>query len=592
MNTASFVAIDWFIIIAYLVFALGVGFYFRKRASKNLSEFLLGGRSLPWYLAGMSMVATTFAADTPLWVTEKVAQHGISGNWLWWNMLIGGMLTTFFFAKNWRKAGVLTELEFLELRYGGKPAQWLRGIRSVYLGVFLNVIIIGWVNKAMIIILSVFFDIPSTQAFWLVMLLMAFVAVYSSLSGLLGIAITDSVQFVIAMTGSIALAYWVLHDPRIGGLTGLKDQLPAWRFHFFPEINSVSSGIGTFSITLSAFLSYFVIQWWASWYPGNEPGGGGYISQRMMSAKTEKDAVYASLFFQIAHHALRPWPWIIVALASLVLYPHLAVEQAANGYVQVMRDILPAGWKGLLFIAFLSAYMSTISTQLNWGAGYLANDLYGRFMLKTADSALRDKLLVRASKVGTVLLMLLAIPVTASIGTIDSAAQFLIGCGAGLGLVLILRWYWWRINAWSEIAATLIPILGMLAGKFFFEPHYGESWILANGTFYFTVGITTLGWLIVTFLTKPEPGAVLQSFYSRVEPKGRWKGMGHGAQNTFDFRLLEAWLYAVVFTYGCLFFMGYFLFGETLQWVLTLLVCLVSGGLLWRGFRQGRYDGL
>ena len=586
MNQLPFSLADWLIIVVYLLIALGIGLYYRQDASRSLSDFLLGGRSLPWYLAGLSMVATTFAADTPLWVTEKVAQHGVSGNWLWWNMLIGGMLTTFFFARYWRRAGVLTELELLELRYSGKPAQWLRGLRSVYLGGFLNLIVIAWVNKAMVVIFSVFFNIPEAEALWWVFAFMAFVAFYSALSGLKGIAVTDSFQFVIAMSGSVILAVVVLDQPEVGGLAGIKAQLPAWRLDFFPRIGGgdLSGGVGTFSITIGAFLSYFTLQWWASWYPGNEPGGGGYISQRMMSTRREKDAVYASLFFQVAHYALRPWPWILVALGALLLYPDLGVENASRGYVLAMRDLLPSGLKGLLFVAFLSAYMSTISTQLNWGAGYLSNDLWGRFVL-SANAPHRELKLVRSSRVFTVLLMLLSLPITASLATIDSAAQFLISSGAGLGLVLILRWYWWRINAWSEVSATVFPFIGMAIGKWVLEPHWGDAFVQANGSFYFTVALTTFGWLLVTWLTPPEPESTLRQFWERIRPDGHWR-IGKELHQSFSKWRLLSWCLAVLFTYTALFAMGEWLIGTWKHAMMYGTVALLSALVFYYAFQK------
>ena len=292
--------IDWLIIVAYLALALGIGFWFKGSASKSLSDFFLGGRKFPWYLAGVSMVATTFAADTPLWVTEKIAQHGISGNWLWWNMLIGGMLTTFFFAKLWRRAEILTELEFIEFRYSGKAAAFLRGFKSVYMGIFLNAVIIGWVNTALATILMSFFDIPESETIYYLIAAMLIVLVYSSLSGLIGVAVTDFIQFFIAMAGCIILAVVVLQTEEVGGISGLKEKLPAWRLDFFPKIGdgTATDQIGTYSIGVAAFLTFGLVQWWASWYPGAEPGGGGYIAQRMMSAKSEKDAIYATLFFR------------------------------------------------------------------------------------------------------------------------------------------------------------------------------------------------------------------------------------------------------------------------------------------------------
>ena len=524
---ANLELLDWIILVACLAGFIIIGISFRAKAGNSLSDFFLGGRNLPWYIAGVSMVATTFAADTPLWVTEKIAQHGVSGNWLWWNMLIGGMLTTFFFARLWRRANILTELEFLELRYSGPVARLLRGVKSVYLGLFLNTIIIGWVNAALISILEVFFEIPYQTAFWVVAGAMVLVAVYSSVAGLLGIAMTDFVQFVIAMAGCIILAVIVLDTPEVGGVAGLKAKLPAWRLELFPTISGVSDvAVGTISLSAGAFFSYIVLQWWASWYPGNEPGGGGYISQRMMSAKDEKNAVYSSLFFQIAHYCLRPWPWIIVGLCALVLYPDLPIEESRKGFIMAMRDYLPTGVKGLLLVGFFSAYMSTISTQLNWGASYLTNDLYKRFIKRENEfesEAVAEKAYVKAGRVLTVLIMIVGLVVTSQITMIDTAAQFLIASGAGLGMVLILRWYWWRINAWSELGATLAPVLGLVIANYVLPQWLPEEFFAQNGAFIFTVVFTTVVWLIATYVTAPTDKATLQSFYEKVKPGGWWK---------------------------------------------------------------------
>jgi Na+/proline symporter len=560
--------LDWTIVISLMIFFVFLGVRFRGKQSGGLAGFFLGGRNLPWYIAGVSMVATTFAADTPLWVTEKIAQHGVSGNWLWWNMLIGGMLTTFFFARLWRRANIITELELLEIRYSGPVARWLRGIRAVYLGLFMNVVIIGWVNAALISILEVFFEIPYQQAFWLCMVAMALVAIYSSIAGLLGIAITDFVQFIVAMTGSVILAVVVLNLPEVGGVTGLKQQLPAWRFQFFPQLDFGSSDflVSTFSLSAGAFFSYLVLQWWASWYPGNEPGGGGYISQRMMGVKDEKSAVYASLFFQIAHYCLRPWPWIIVGLAALVLYPELSLEDSRKGFVLAMRDHLPVGLKGLLFVGFISAYMSTISTQLNWGSSYLTNDLYRRFIKDEQafpDEEQAQLHYVKAGRLITLLIMLVAITVTAQIGMIDTAAQFLIASGAGLGMVLILRWYWWRISAWSELSATLAPFLGLLVGRWLLPQWFPESYEEQNLLFIFTVNFTSVVWLAVTWLTPPTDSEVLRRFYQRIKPGGWWKPFKEeGEAQPKLSPLLWSWLGGVIMAYSLLFAMGYFIFAD------------------------------
>ncbi len=566
--------LDWVIVIGLMALFVFIGIRFRGKAEGGLAGFFLGGRKLPWYIAGVSMVATTFAADTPLWVTEKIAQHGISGNWLWWNMVIGGMLTTFFFARLWRRANIITELEFLELRYSGKVASWLRGLKAVYLGLFMNVVIIGWVNAAMISIFEVFFDISTADAFLLCMAAMLIVAFYSSIAGLLGIAITDFVQFIIAMTGSVILAISVLNLPEVGGVAGLKAQIPAWRLDFFPQIGGWSDlASGTFSLSAGAFFSYVVLQWWASWYPGNEPGGGGYISQRMMSAKDEKHAVYSSLFFQIAHYCLRPWPWIIVGLAALILYPELPVEESRKGFVLAMRDHLPSGLKGLLFVGFISAYMSTISTQLNWGSSYLTNDLYKRFM----SDGQSDRHYVMIGRIFTLIIMAVAVFATSQIEMIDEAAQFLIASGAGLGMVLILRWYWWRINAWTELSATLAPLLGLAISKYILVNYVPESFYYHNGDFIFTVLFTSLVWLVVTFSTKPTDSKVLEAFYDRIKPGGFWGPFATAASAESDIKpLFLAWLSGVALVYSSLFGIGKMIFQEYQTGLLWLALALLS----------------
>lgn len=575
---AYLTTIDWIVVIFFLALFIFIGIRFRGNAGNSLTDFFLGGRNLPWYVAGVSMVATTFAADTPLWVTEKIAQHGISGNWLWWNMLIGGMLTTFFFARLWRRAEIITELEFLELRYSGPIARLLRGVKAVYLGLFLNVIIIGWVNAALISIIEVFFEVPYQTAFWVVAGAMVLVAFYSSIAGLLGIAMTDFAQFIIAMTGCIILAIIALNAPEVGGVEGLKDKLPDWRLSLFPEIGGSDLAVGTFSLTAGAFFSYITLQWWASWYPGNEPGGGGYISQRMMSAKDEKNAIYSSLFFQIAHYCLRPWPWIIVGLCALVLYPDLPIEDSRKGFIMVMRDYLPDGIKGLLFVGFLSAYMSTISTQLNWGSSYLTNDLYKRFMKKESDFETEEaaqKNYVKAGRIITVIIMIVGLFVTSQITMIDSAAQFLIASGAGLGMVLILRWYWWRINAWSELVATVAPFIGMAIANFVLPEFVSEEFYRQNGDFIFTVIFTTICWLMVTFLTSPTDWKTLQKFYQRVRPAGWWRPFKDGGKYNRDLPyLFVSWISGVLMVYGILFFIGYWILEE---WHLFWPWLLVSG---------------
>ena len=548
--------LDWIIIVAFLLLSLIISLRVKNSAGKDLASFFLGGRKLPWYVAGISMVATTFAADTPLWVAEKVSQHGVSGNWLWWNMLTGGIFTTFFFAKLWRRSGVVTELEFIELRYSGKAAQILRGFRAVYMGLFLNVVIIGWVNIALGTILVQIFDIPQESVLWFIAGAMLIVAAYSAISGLLGVALTDAVQFTIAMIGCIILAYYVLDHEAVGGLAGLKERLPAWRLNLLPDINtpdaSLTDIIGKYSVTLGAFLTFALVQWWASWYPGAEPGGGGYIAQRMLSAKNEQHALWATLFFQIAHYCLRPWPWIIVSLGILLIYPDTTPLNAGSHFIASIKDLLPSGLKGLLIVSFIGAYMSTISTQLNWGASYITNDLIKRNNKRNYS----EKKLVSIAKLTTILICLLAIFATSKMETIDGAAQFLINCGAGLGLVLIVRWFWWRVNAWSEIVATIAPIVGYSYFQLYLEMGYPYGFLAS-------LGFTTVCWLIATFLTKQESQETLQNFYTRVRPYGNWKPVvGKNPENKKVKFLLAQTIAALVLTYGILLGTGELLLGS------------------------------
>lgn len=549
--------IDWSLIVVYIGIALYIGFRYKKKAGRSLADYFLGGRNLPWFIAGISMVATTFAADTPLAVTELVNKNGISGNWLWWNMLIGGMLTTFFFADLWRRANVLTELEFIEFRYSGRPAAFLRGFKSVYLGLFVNVLIISWVNLALETILLVFFDIPESHIIWYIGAAMLIASLYSSLSGLIGVAITDAFQFVIAMAGSVVLAVVVLSTEQVGGISGLKEQLPQWAFNFFPTIGENGNAGSALTISVGTFLAYIGVQWWASWYPGAEPGGGGYVAQRMMSTKNEKHATWATLFFQIAHYAIRPWPWILVALATLVLYPELPAGEERLGYVMAIRDYLPAGLTGLLLVAMLSAYMSTISTQLNWGASFIINDFYKRFLKKPKEHNTSERHYVLAGRILTLLIMVIALYVTTIVQSITQVWHFLLECGAGLGLVLILRWYWQRVNAWSEITATIVPFIVYAVVKFYYHFEFPVS-------FFITVGFTTLSWLLVTFLTPRTQYETLKNFYFKVKPPGIWSFDLHirKQKNKRIPLLLTSWVGGILFTYSILFASGKLLFGD------------------------------
>ncbi|KAB2910024.1 MAG: Na+:solute symporter [Ignavibacteriales bacterium] len=548
--------VDYIIIAVYFVFSLGIALVYSKRAGKSSEEFFLSGRNLPWYLAGLSMVATTFAADTPLAVTELVWKNGISGNWIWWNFAFGGVLTVFFFAKLWRRAGIMTEVEFAEIRYSGAPAKFLRGFKAIYLGLFMNVIIIGWVNSAMIAVLTGIFGVKPDDVVWIVFLCMGLVAVYSALSGLWGVVVTDAFQFVLAMTACIILAIIVINSGQIGGIEGLKEKLPAQAFEFFPSISETSTaGVKIFSLSVFSFFAYVGIQWWASWYPGAEPGGGGYVAQRMMSAKNERHSIYATLFFQGAHYALRPWPWILAALAAVVIYPQLTAENAKMGYINIINDFMPVGLKGLMIAAFFAAYMSTVATQLNWGTSYIVNDLYRRFMQTKGT----EKHYVTASRVTTIILMVVSAVVTLYIDRISGAWEFIIECGAGLGLVLIMRWYWWRINAWSEIAGMATPFILLPVVNYLGISFPDNLYILVFGT--------TISWLTITFLTKPEPEEKLLEFYTRVKPGGAlWRSVSskYGLSNEssgMKYQFL-GWISGTVMIYSLLFGSGSLIFGD------------------------------
>ena len=577
--------LDWLFIIAYFLFSIGIALYYYRRAGKNTSEFFLTGRNMPWWLAGTSMVATTFAADTPLAVTEMVAEDGIAGNWLWWNFLLGGMLTVFFFARLWRRSGVLTDVEFVELRYSGKPAAWLRGIKALYFGLFINIVIMGWVSLAMESVISVIFPeltifghksltmmgIEMEASLLLVGFMIVIIAFYSLLSGLWGITITDAFQFFVALIGTIILAVFALRAPEVGGISGLMAQLPEETFEFFPTIGSAVQNTGVLVLSTAAFVAHIGIQWWSSWYPGSEPGGGGYIAQRMMSAKDEKHSLFATLWFNIAHYCIRPWPWILVALVSLVMFPDLA--DTREGFVMVMRDVLPAGLLGLLLAAFLAAFMSTFSTQLNWGTSYIVNDFWRRFIKREAT----EQHYVLVSRITTFVLAILSFLVTTQLQSIKQAWGLVLTASGGLGLVLILRWYWWRINAWSELTAHLAPIL-MVVLVLLGVNIPGLQDPFPENLFY-VVAITTVLWLIVTYATRPTSAATLDHFYRKVKPGGNgWKPLQsrHPDINSDGqlVPLLLNWLAGVILVYSVLFGVGHLLFG---RWGWFLLFGALAG---------------
>jgi SSS family solute:Na+ symporter len=586
--------IDWLVIALYFLFNLLIGLYFRKRATKSVDDFFISGRNVTWWLAGTSMVATTFAADTPLAVTGLVVRNGIAGNWIWWSMAFSGMLTVFFYARLWRRAGVLTDVEFAEIRYSGKAATFLRGFRAVYLGLPINLIIMGWVNLAIVKILVLILGITKLEALGIALGMMVITASISTLSGLWGVLWTDMFQFVLKMGMVILLAYFAVDAT--GGLAALKAKLAVIDQSrqgtgsvtaFFPDLHSQWMPFITFFV-------YIAVNWWASWYPGAEPGGGGYVAQRIFSAKDEKHSLLATLWFNIAHYALRPWPWILVALVAMVRYqgdPAFAADPE-SGYVRVLISDLPAYLRGMMIAAFAAAYMSTIGTQLNWGASYLVNDVYKRFLVRTRD----QRHYVGVAQATTIILMLLSAGVTYFMGSIEGAWKFLIALGAGTGLVYILRWFWWRINAWSEISAMASAFVTSIILQYWF--HFDESKPEEFALLLIiTVSITTVVWLGVTFLTKPEPMETLLSFYRRVRPNAAlWRPVAAEAPDIIPqrdglFNLLD-WLCGVAMIYCTLFGTGEIILGSTTTGVLYLAAAAIFGGIIYRDLNKRGWKSL
>ena len=575
--------LDWMVLGGYFALTFGVAWALRGRAQKSLADFFVSGRGVPWWIAGTSMVATTFAADTPLAVTGLTANFGIAGNWLWWALLLSGMMTVFFFARLWRRAGLLTDVELIELRYAGRPAAFLRGFRALYLGVLMNCLIIGWVNLAMVKILKVSLGLDKIDAVLLCLLL---TALYTTASGLWGVLITDLLQFVLMMGMTIVLAVYAVGA--VGGLGSLAEKVHATELEHSRALLDFLPAVDSPWMPLSVFLVYIGVIWWASWYPGAEPGGGGYVAQRIFCAKDEKHSLLATLWFNIAHYALRPWPWILVALASVVLYPELADREA--GYVQVMVDRLPASLRGLMLAAFLAAYMSTVSTHLNWGASYAINDFYRRFVKPNAS----EKHHLRAAQVATLLLMLIAAGVTYYLETIRGAWQLLLMVGAGTGAVYLLRWYWWRVNAWSEISAMAAAFLTSLALQRWPLFTGAENVVFARNLLVIT-GVCTAVWLAVTFATRPEPAAHLLSFYRRVRPAALgWKPVAAQAPDvpavSSGWGNLRAWALACALVYFTLFATGKLLLGFWTDGLLLALGAVASGVLLYLDFNRRGWE--
>ena len=575
--------LDWIFIIAYFFTVIAVGLLVVRVAGKDSGQFFLGGRQMPWWLLGFSMVATTFSTDTPNLVTDIVRQNGVAGNWVWWAFLITGMVTVFLFAKLWRRSEVLTDIEFYELRYSGKSAAFLRGFRAIYLGVFFNIMIMASVSLAAIKIGGVMLGLqPWESIVW------AGIAtvIFSSLGGFRGVVFTDCLLFVIAMIGSVAAAYFAIGHADIGSLSALFDHPNvADKLSFLPPTGGdAAASEQNLNLWMTLIIIPLVVQWWSVWYPGAEPGGGGYVAQRMLAAKDEKNATGAVLFFNFAHYGLRPWPWILVALASLVVFPTLDDIQAAFPGLDpstighdlaypAMLTFLPHGWLGLVLASLVAAYMSTISTHLNWGSSYIANDFYKRFMNPEAS----EKQLVTVGRISTVIMMILAGLLALQLQNALDTFQILLQVGAGTGLIFMLRWFWWRINAFSELSAMIASFVFAVA---FRTIEHGMAWWME---LILSVGLTTAVWLTVTLITPASDEEVLKSFYKKVHPGGSgWKpirkllGDSVGPSESLAPQI-GSMLMGTFAVYGFLFGIGKIVYGSTLTGIVLLIIAAVLG---------------
>ena len=622
---------DWIVIGAYLLINLWIGVYYRRRASGNTTEFFISGRDVTWWLAGTSMVATTFAADTPLLVAGLVATQGIAGNWLWWNQCLTGMLTVFFFARYWRRAEIMTDVELTEIRYAGRPAAFLRGLKAVYLGLLMNCFIVGWVSRAMVDIIAVLLGPAIAQGRVLqlalghhvllhytlgaprhtallicIFVLIPFTGLYTFIGGLWGVLVTDLFQFVLKMGMVIVLAWAAV--AKLGGIEALMLRLQMVNtataasgtptsnpLAFFPDFHLGLTAGAVWTLPVLSFVLFLGVQWWSSWYPGAEPGGGGYVAQRMFSAKDEKNSLGATLWFNIANYALRPWPWIVTGLVALAVYSpqggmQPSAEFAANpqqGYVMVLRDYLPPALRGLMVAAFLAAFMSTIGTQLNWGTSYLVNDFYRRFLVRRAG----ERHYVGMGKIFTVVLVLAGGYVAEKLVSISQGWQIVLSIGAGTGAVLILRWYWWRINVWSEIVATVVA--AVLTFVLAWVPFKGNAAVVTAKATLLTAAGTTIAWVLATFVTRPEPMDKLVAFYRRVHPSVYgWQPVARLVPELPPVRDLGAntlnWVMGCVLVYGAMFGIGKFVFKHWSIGAALLALSAAAGYLIfWRLSRQG-----
>jgi solute:Na+ symporter, SSS family len=574
-------ALDTAIIVLCLAAAFAPALWMMRRGGRNTAEFFTSGRAAPWWLIGVSMVATTFSTDTPNLVTNLVREGGIAANWVWWAFLLTGMTTVFFYARLWRRLGLLTDLEFYELRYSGAPAQAVRGFRAVYLGLFFNVVIMATVNLAAAKIANVLLGWPIGQT--LVVCSIINVA-FAATSGLWGVLVADFVQFGIAMTGSFTAVAYALRRPEVGGLSGLVDRLA-------PETTRMLPDLGNWEVAVPLFIVPLAVQWWSTWYPGAEPGGGSYIAQRMLAARAERDAVSGTLFFNVAHYALRPWPWILVALSSILVFPTVADIGTALPHVDprllghdmaypAMLTFVPPGLLGLVIAGLLMAYVSTISTHLNWGTSYLVHDCYRRFIRPGRE----ERHYVQVGRLTTAALMVVAALFTLLLETARGSFDLLLSVGAGTGLLYLLRWFWWRINAWSEIAAMASSFV--LATGLFIAQRRGLA-IPAHVSLLIMVATTTAVWLATAYLTRPTDDETLRRFYRRVRPAGPgWRAVRAQCPDAAPpddlGTAFTGWVAGVALVYGALFGVGHLLLGHRMLGTLVLLVALAGAVALAR----------
>ncbi|MCC7194185.1 MAG: Na+:solute symporter [Gemmatimonadaceae bacterium] len=580
----TFTTLDWGIILASIAISFLPAIFFWRRAGSSTAEFFTSGRAAPWWLIGISMVATTFSTDTPNLVTNIVREQGVAGNWVWWAFLLTGMMTVFFYARLWRRSRVLTDLEFYEIRYSGKAATFLRGFRAVYLGLFFNCVIMATVNLAAAKIGNIVLGWPMERTLVVCAVMTIF---FASVSGLWGVLVTDSLQFVITMSGTFFVAYYAVRQPEVGGLAGLFAKVDPKSLNLLPDF-------GNWSTAAAAFVIPITVQWWSVWYPGAEPGGGSYIAQRMLASRSERDAVTGTLLFNVMHYALRPWPWIIVALASTIIYPQLSDIGAAFPYVDrslighdmaypAMMKFLPAGALGFVVAGVLAAYRSTIETHLNWGTSYLVHDLYRRFLRPGR----AEEHYVLAGRLTTAGLMVVAALMTYALGTAKEAFDLILSIGAGTGLLYLLRWFWWRVSAWSEIAAMTASFVVALA---FFIARKNGTHVPEDVSLLVNVATTTVVWVGVTMFGPRNDRDTLVKFYSLVKPAGPgWAPIraAAGAPGSPDSpaQALMGWVLGCLFVYSALFGAGSLLYERMAQFYAWAVVFVVSGVGMWRVLR-------